>query len=832
MFLDALSRDSRPGARSLGRARLVTVIAAVTLAAGIGANTAVFSVVENVLLKPLPYPQADDIVSVRLSTPGTPGVQNTDAGLALSASMFFTFADENRSFEHIGIWSVARALVTGVAAPEEVNAFRVSEGVLETLGVEPVLGRSLSVADQRPGSATNVMLTYDYWQRRFGGDAGIIGRAITVMGIDMQIVGVMPQGFRIADRSADLIVPFQFDRARLILPTFDYRSVARLKPGTTIADADADIARMLPIWLKSWPPFPGGDASDYEAWRITPALRPLESDVVGDVSEVLWTVLGTIGVVLLIACANVTNLLLVRADGRQHDFAVRAALGAGTWRIGRQLLIESVLLALLGGAFGLALAYVALDALLAMAPAGLPRLDEIALDTRALSFALAASLFSGVLSGSIPAIRYTGRRMFSGLRSMQRNASASRERHRTQSLLVVGQVALALVLLVSSGLMIRSFQALRSVDPGFTDAAKLQTFRMMVPTPLVPDADRALTVQNEVLDALAAIPGVESAGFTTSMPLEGGPGEANAIAVEDPPFVPGDPAPPFRRYRYVSPGLFVTAGTRIVAGRELSWDDVYAERPVAMVSENLARELWGSPAAALGKRIAQATDAVVWREVIGVVQDVRDDGLRAPAPEIVYWPPRIRDHWLAGDFVTRQVIVVMRSARAGTASLLREIQQAVWSVNPSIPVASVRTMRDVYGRSLARTTFTLLMLGTAGAMALLLGVVGLYGMISYGVVQRKGEIAIRSALGEARSALVRRFVRHGLALAGLGIAIGLGAAAGAAQLITSLLYAVAPVDPLTYLAVALVLVTAAALASFVPACQAARIDPMLALREE
>lgn len=292
-----------------------------------------------------------------------------------------------------------------------------------------------------------------------------------------------------------------------------------------------------------------------------------------------------------------------------------------------------------------------------------------------------------------------------------------------------------------------------------------------------------------------------------------------------------DAPPPFRRYKYVSPGLLGSAGTRVVAGRDISWDDVYSERPVAMVSENLARELWGTPTAALGRRIVQGPGAE-WREVIGVVQDVRDEGLRGAAPAIVYWPPRLRDHWLVGDFAPRRVTMVLRSERAGTESFLREIQQAVWSVNASVPLASVRTMQEVLGASLARTTFTLMLLGTAGAMALLLGIVGLYGVISYAVSQRKREIAIRSALGETPSALVGRFVRHGLALAGTGVAIGLGVSAGAAQLITSLLFGVAALDPLTYLSVAVVLITAAALATYVPARRAARIDPMLALREE
>ena len=778
MLVDSWLRDFRYAARALARAPLFTAIAVATFALGIGANTAVFSVVDNVLLKPLPYPNADELVSVRLSTLDAPGVPGEPGSLALSASMYFTFAEENRTFEHFGVWGPARAVVTGVAEPEEVDAVLVSAGVLEALGVQPVLGRQLSQDDQVPAGAASIMLGYEYWQRRFGGDPAVIGRAITVMGVDREIVGVLPRGFRIADTGMDLVAPFAFDRSRLMLPTFDYRGIARLRPGATLAEANADIERMLPIWLRSWPPYPGTEASDYEG-LITPALRPLKDDVVGGVGEMLWILMGTIGVVLLIACVNVTNLLLIRVEGRQHDLAVRAALGAGGWRIGRQLLAESLLLALCGGALAAALAVGGLEIFRALAPNTLPRVAEIALDARALAFMLLLSLLAGLAAGAIPALRHARGRPSAALRAAGRTASASRERHRVQNA-------------------------------------------------LVPDPDRVLQMLHAILDARATLPGVQSVGFTSSMPLEGFDFAANAIAVEGRPAE--ETAGAWREFKFLSPGLLATAGARIVAGRDFTWTDLYEERPVAMVSESLARELWGTPEAAIGSRINQGTG--VWREVIGVVQDVRDDGLSEPAPALVYWPPRMRDYWLDSNFVQRAVTVALRTERAGTAALMREIQQAVWSVNASLPVGSLRTMQDVFGRSLARTTFTLLMLCTAGALALLLGVVGLYGVVAYGVSQRRREIAIRGALGERAPALVRRFVRHGLTLAAAGVALGLGAAAAAAQLMTSLLFSVTPLDPATYVGVALVLAAAAALASYVPARRAARVHPMQALREE
>jgi predicted permease len=810
--------DLRYAARMLRKQPAFTVAAVLTLALGIGANTATFAVLNSVLLEPLPYPDAGNLVAVWNRAPGAPGLADVTGGLRLAPSMYVTYAGGNRTFEHIGIWSPRPAAVGGLTEPEQVRSIGVSHGTLQALGVPPQLGRGFSAADQDPGGTATVMLGHGYWQRRFGGDPNVLGRIITVDAVPHEIIGVMPRGFRVVDADADILVPLRLERSRLVRNAFAFLGVARLKPGATIAEANADLARMFPTWLNGWP---GGSTQFYESMRITPDIRPLKQEVVGGVTRILWVIVGTIGIVLLIACANVTNLLLVRAEGRQQEVAVRAALGAGSWRLTRELLLESVLLALVGGLVGIGLALAALHLLVSFGPVGLPRLGDIALDARAFAFALLVSLIAGVLLGLAPALKYPRRRIAAALHG--RTVGISRQRHRTQNALVVAQVALALVLLVGSGLMIRTFQALRAVEPGFTNPEQLQVMRIVIPTPTVAEPERVTRLQHDILASLAAIPGVVSVGYVSSMPMEGLLTNWDAITVEGRPRPPDDPRP-LRRLKYLSPGLLAASGTRLVAGRDLTWTEVYDVRPVVLVSENLAREVWGSPADALGKRIRVGGPQSPWREVIGVAQDVRDDSVDAAAPAIVYFSALF-----SRDGVTRATTFVVRSPLAGTAAFLQQVRQAVWANNPTLPVGATQTMRDVYERSLARPTFTLLMLGLAGGVALALGFIGIYGLISYTVTQRRREIGIRLALGAQQAEVRRRFVRHGVILTSVGVGIGVGAAVAVTRLMTSLLFEVSPLDPLTYVAVAVLLVMAAAVASYMPARRASAVQPVEAL---
>ena len=824
-------QDIRYALRMLGKAPGFTTIALLTLAIGIGANAAVFSVVNSVLLKPLNYPKADELVSLHQIAPGAAGLASFEDGLHLSPSMYFTYAEQNRTFQSMGVWDTGTANVTGLAEPEQVRTVGASDGVLQALGVPPEAGRWLSQGDQVPRGPERVMLSYGYWQRRFGRDRSVIGRNLMVDSRPREIVGVMPRGFRFVDKDFDVIVPFAFDRGKLILAGFGYQGIARLKPNVTIAEADADIVRMLPIWMDSWSNGPGTNPRIYETWRITPGIRLLKQEVIGNVSQLLWVVMATIGVVMLIACANVANLLLVRVEARQGELAVRAALGAGRGRIVRGLLVESLMLGLMGGAIGVGLADAGVRILVATGPTNLPRLSEIFLDSRTIGFTLAVSVFSGFLFGLIPALKYAGPRAALALRSAGRTTSMSRERYRARNMLVVGQVAMALVLLVGAGLMIRTFQELRNVEPGFTDAGHLQIMRISIPASLVAEPVRVTRIQNDILDKLQALAGVKSAGFVSEMPMEGFDSGWDAVYAED-KIYSDEEIPPLRLFKYVSPGFCRTAGTRIIAGRELTWTEVYGLRPVVMVSENLARELWGTPSAAIGKRLTEFPK-MPWHEVVGVIQDVRENGVQEKAPEIVYWPSMMGNLFGPGPAETvRTMTFVIRSDRTGTEGFLNEVRQAVWSVNSNLPLASVRTMQVVYDKSVARTSFTLVMLGIAGAMALALGVIGIYGVISYTVSQREREIGIRLALGAQGGDVLQMVLRQGAKMALFGVAIGMAGAFGLTRLMTGLLFGVGPVDPLTFGVVAALLTVVALAACYLPARRATKVDPMVALRQD
>src|SRR6202140_2524232 len=623
--IENLVADVRYGLRMLGRNPVFTVVGLLTIAIGIGANAAVFSVVNSVLLKPLNYPKPEELVSLHQTAPGAAGLADFENGLLLSPSMYFTYAEQNRTFQSLGVWDTGAANVTGLAEPEQVRTVEVSDGVLQALDVPPVVGRWLSEADQVPRGPQRVMLSYGYWQRRFGGEQSIVGRNITVDARPREVVGVTHKGFRLVDTDFDVMVPLAFDRRNLILAGFGFEGVARVKPGVTIAEANADLTRMLSIWMDSWTNGPGTNPHFYETWKITPMIRPLKREIIGNVSDVLWVVMGTIGLVMLVACANVTNLLLVRIEARQQELAVRAALGASWGRMVRGLLVESMMLGLMGGALGAAFAYAGVRLLLAIGPANLPRLSEISLDARTLGFTVLLALLSGLLLGLIPALKFAGPRASLALRSGGRAASASRERHRARNILVVAQEAMALGLLVSAGLMIRKFRALRTGDLGFKDPQHLQVMRISIPDALVAEPERVLRIQSEILEKLGATPGVKSVWLGREMALGGFDSDWDCIFAQDKAY-PDNVMAPLYLYKYISPGFLQTAGTRLIAGREFTWSDVYGLRPVGRISENLARGMWGTPAAAIGKQLREFS-SMPWHEVIGVIQDVRERGV-------------------------------------------------------------------------------------------------------------------------------------------------------------------------------------------------------------
>ncbi|MEO8128705.1 MAG: ABC transporter permease [Bryobacteraceae bacterium] len=809
--------------RRLGRSPMFTVISLLTLAIGIGANSAIFSVINGVLLKPLPFPHSEQLVALWQTAPGV-NIKDLD----MAPSLYFVYADESRVFQDVSMWNEGTVSVTGLAEPEEVPVISITNRLLPILGVNPALGRAFTVKDDDPKSPGTLMLTHGYWKSRFGADPSVLGRRILVEGEAVEVVGVLPESFQFMDLKPSLVLPLRFDRNKVHLGNFSYRGVARLKPGVSLEQANADVGRMLPMATTRFPPPPGYTAKLFDDARIGPNLRFLKADLIGDIGNTLWVLMGTMGIVLLIACANVANLLLVRADGRQQELAIRAALGAGWGRIARELLLESMLLGIIGGALGIGLAYIAIQTLAASGLAHLPRIENISIDLSVLAFTVGVSLAAGLVFGLIPVFKYASPHLSMALRSGGRSQSHSKDRHRARSILVVVQVALAVVLLVSSGLMIRTFQALRHVDPGFSGAGQVQTRRISIPSTQVKEQDLVTRMQQEMLNRIAALSGVQSVALVNSLPMVG---SSNDPVYAEGRAYPEGTIPPIRRFKHVSPGYFSTVGTRMIAGRDLTWAETYNRAPIALISENMARELWTDPRAAVGKRI-RATTKDDWREIIGVVADLRDNGVDQKAPTIVYWPLLLKNFEGTPLEVRRSVAFAIRTPRAGSMSLQKEVQQVIGGINPNLPVANIRTLETIYDRSLARTSFTLVMLAIAGAMALLLGVIGIYGVISYSVSQRTREIGIRLALGAQLREVTGMFVRHGLVLSGIGAVCGLAAALLLTRLMKSILFDVSPADPLTYVSVSAGLILAAMLASYLPARKAAAVDPSEALRAE
>jgi len=795
-----------------------------TLALGIGATTAIFSVVNGVVIKPLAYPDSDEVVTVGQSAL----VGGVRGDFPSSPQHLEVYLSSLQAFEDFGLVRGGAAAVTGSGDPEQATSLHVTAGAMRSFGVRPALGRELSNDDDRPGAALTTILSDAYWQRRFGGDPSVIGRAITVDGRPREVIGVMPAGFDYRDNLADLILPLQLDLAQP-RADFNYATVGRLKPGVTLAEANADLGRVLAIYVEKYMrPIPEANP---DALQLQPAVRPLKQDVVGNIGEVLWVLLGSISILLLIACANVANLLLVRSEARATELALRTALGAGPGRLARGLMVESVTLSLIGGLIGVMLAYGGLQVLLAFPPTNLPRLDEITIDLSVLGFGVGVSVLSGLLFGLFPILRLAGPRFAGNLAQFVhgggRGASAGTKQQRSQNALVVAQVALALVMLVSAGLMIRTFQNLLSVEPGFTDPATVQTLRITLPNVPAGDPERVPQVQAQLRERLAAIPGVTSVAYTLALPMEDTGGVP--VYAEDKTYS-SDEFPPNQRINRVSPGMLETLGTPVLAGRDFDWQEMFNQRNVAMVSETFARQTWNTVEGAVGKRIRIGTNGP-FQDVIGVVADVHDEGAHRPAPPSVYWPPRLhRGSSWGGVFLS--VAFALRTERAGTESLLQDIRRAVSEVTPDLPFAQVRTLAEVQQASMARTSFSLVMLGIAGAMALLLSIVGVYGVLAYAVTQRQREVGIRMALGAEPRNVRRMFVIRGMVLAAVGIAIGAAAAAVSTRLLSSLLFGVTPLDVASFVAAAAFLAAAVLVASYVPARRAATIDPMETLRAE
>jgi predicted permease len=809
-----LARDIKHTIRRLGRTPGFTLATLVTLALGIGANTAIFSVLNGVLLKPLPFPEPDRLIGVWQSAPGV-NIPDLNASLA----DYVTYREDGRVFKDVALWQGRAFTVTEFPEPERVEGFALTSRLLPIIGVNPVIGRHFTDKDSESGGQDVMMISHAYWQRRFGGDRNVIGRRIMADGTKREIIGVLPERFWFMDQPHDMILPIRYDRSSVRLAGYNFQAIARLLPGVTIPQANAEVARLIEVELRKFPPPPGMSSEMMRDARLGPNVRPLMNDLIGDIATTLWVIMATIGMVLLIACANVANLLLVRTEGRNQELAVRAALGAGRGRIARELLVESLLLAAMGGLLGIGFAFAVLRLVLKLVPVQLPRYESIGLDAAALLFTVAVTLLAGLVCGAIPVVKHAGRKLALTMRTGGRSLSSSRERNLTRNGLTAIQVALALVLLIGSSLMIRTFLSLRDVQPGFRNPETLQTLRVSIPRAAYKNDADVATLHQRLTERLAAVNGVSDVAPAGALPMTSNRSQ-DPVAAQDRSYRP-DQIPPLRRFITIAPGTFRVLGTPLIAGREYTWADIQGTRRVVIISENFAIEYWGSAQAAVGRQI-RSNPNDPWSEIIGVAGNIRHDGVDRPAPSTVYWPLR----------GSTSMTYVVRTSRAGTEALSNELRQAVWSVNASTPVTDMRTMKSIYDRSMARTGFTLTLLMISGVMALVLAAVGIYAVISYNVAQKTREIGIRMALGAEQGRLKLLFVGRSMFWAGLGAVAGIAGAAALSGLVKSLLFGVNPVDPLTYVTVSFGLLGVAALASYMPARRITRIDPSNALRSE
>ena len=799
-----LWQDVRYAARVLSKQPAFAAAAVLTLALGIGATTALFSVVYGVLLKPLPFHEPDRLVSLQQIAPHGAGTNH-------GPGTYLTYRENHQVFEGIGAWDPTEVSITGGGPPERVQGLLVSASTLPLLRVQPLVGRAFTAEDDTPGAPRRVMLTHGYWQRRFGGTANVVGQQLVIDGRPTEVIGVLPVSFTFLRTRPAIVLPMPLDVNAPRGISFGFQALARMKPDVTLAQANADVGRMISLL----PPV-------FARLELRPNVRPLATDVIRDVGQILWILLAAVGVVLLIACGNVANLFLVRAEGRHQELAVRTALGASRGRIARALLSESMVLALAGGLLGVLLAQAAIGVLRTIAPAELPRVDDIGIDWMVLLFTVSVSLLSGVLCGALAVLRF-GTPSTMALKEGGRSGSDAPGRHRTRDALAVGQVALALTLLIVSGLMIRTAIAMRQVAPGFTRPDEVQTFVVAIPASSIADPQQTVRTFEDVAGQLARVPGVTSVGLSSSITMDG-EDNGNYVAIEEFPDPEGTVVK-LRRFKSIGPGYIETMGNRLVAGRAITWNDIREERPVVMISEPLAREYWVEPAKAIGKRVRGSSPTFPWREIVGVSGNERDDGLTQPPTPIVYWP------MLNESYRWRTMAYAVRSTRVGAPGFVRELEQAVWSVNRNLPLATIQSLEEIQASSMAQTSFALVMLGIAASVALLIGMVGIYGVVAYAAAQRTREIGIRMALGAQLVDVRTMFLRHGLWLTTIGIAVGIGLALMLTRVMSAFLFGVGPMDPITYAAVSALLAGLTLVATYLPARRATNVDPIVALRE-
>jgi putative ABC transport system permease protein len=801
--------DLRYALRTLIKSPAFSTIAIVTLGLAIGANSAIFSVVDAVLLRPLPYAHSEQLVRVFGSQP--------QLALAPTApANFLEWKEQNEVFERIATYIGQGFNLTGGDKPERVIGTRVSSDLFQLLGVQPALGRAFTDEEDQTGHGQVVILSHEFWQSRFGGDPNTLRQTITLNEQPYTVIGIMFPGFAFPDTRTQVWTPVAFNPVeRATRDTNFIDVIARLKPGRSIEQARAHMTTLAQRQAEHYPKTNAG---------IGAKVISLHEQTVGEVRPMLVVLLGAVAFVLLIACANIANLLLARAAARQKEMAIRGALGASRSRVVRLLLTESVVLAILGGAVGLLFAIWSLDLLVSLRPANLPRLEEIGINRTVFIFTLAISVVTGIVFGLVPALQASKPDLNETLKESGRSATGSPRRHQMRALLVVSEVALSLVLLVGAGLMMRSFARLLAVDPGFRPDHVLTAF-VSLPVSKYPKREEQAAFFERLIERLRNLPGVSSASVVTDIPLFGG----SSTGFE----IDGRPAPlpgqrPLTDYRMISTDYFTSMGMRLVKGRAFSRHDTEDAPGVVIINETMAARFFPGEDP-IGKRIGLSGNPKDWREIVGVVGDVRNYGVDADVKPEAYVPFfQNAPGYLAG--VASAMNVMVRSTNDPLA-LTAALREQVQALDKDQPISEIRTMEWYLSESMAQRRFNMLLLAAFAGLALALAAVGIYGVIAYTVTQRTHEMGIRIALGAKNGDILRLVFGSAMATTLIGIALGLAAAFALTRLLRSLLYQVSPTDPVVFAAIPLLLLSVAVIATYLPARRAMKVDPITALRE-
>jgi putative ABC transport system permease protein len=825
----SISSFVRPAWRSLRRAPAFTVTASLTLVIGLGASIAIFALINGVLLRPLPYGHPERLVGAWHDLQGVSmhKAQQTSA-------TYFTYKKLAGTIEGIGVYQSSAVNVSdprGGGEPQRIGSAWLSASVIPVLEVPPLLGRPFTEAEDAPNGGSVVLISEGLWRSRFGGDRGVLGRTLDINGRSRQIIGVMPERFRFPEASTQIWLPLQLDPNEQFPGGFNYDAVARLKAGIRVEDAQRDFAGVLPRMAELSPNMAPGVPTQLllDQAKPVPLLIPLKEDVTGGIAKTLWIVAAAGALMLLVACANVTNLILVRADARQRELAVREALGAGRMRVLAHFLTESAVITAIAGVVGLGIATAAIRLLVNAGPVEIPRLSEVRVDLATIGFAIGISALVVLVCSVMPALRLGRIHLSKALREGGRSGTAGRVQQRVRSALVVAQIALALVALAGSGLLLRTFQQLNAVRPGF-DAGHVATFWLSVPSARYPNDTAVVRFYTQLLDRVRALPGVQTAGLTSRVPLLGRGMNQNPFYPENDPSY-ATKIPPLQIYTTTDGEYFKTMRIPLIAGRTFGRLDT--QRPdEAIISQATAFQFWrdSTGRTAVGKRFHDLPNGGSWYTIVGVVGNVRDTALAAGPSQTVYFPEVVA----ANDFnsqTSNTMALVVRTA-GEPAALTSAVQRALRELDPSLPLFDVRPMTAVFKASMAQLSFTILVIGTAAIVTLILGAIGLYGVMAYVVALRTRELGLRIALGATPSAVVGMLTRQGIGLTGAGIVGGLLLFALVARFLRTLLFGVAPTDLVTLGGASLLLVGIAALASWLPARRTSRLDPADVLRAE